>query len=77
MVQAHDCSAGDGMVAYVAGSVPYSHQAGPLAMATQVLSGSAAWVHVTNATGAAPIDMVVKGAGRLCHEKERFSIEPW
>lgn len=43
VVQAQGCGAGDGITAYVAGSVPHSHQPGPSAMAAQVLSGSAAW----------------------------------
>lgn len=43
VVQAQGCGAGDGMTAYVAGSVPHSHQPGPLAMAAQVFWGSAAW----------------------------------
>ena len=65
------------MVAYVAGSVPHSHQPSPSALAARVLSGSAAWAHVTDATSATPEDMVAKGAGRPCHEEERYSIEPW
>ena len=57
------------MMAYVAGSVPHSHQPGPSAMAAQVLSGSAAWKHVTDA---APADVVVgEGAGRPSHSEAR------
>ena len=57
MVQAHGCDAGDGIMAYVAGSVPHSHQPGPSAIAAQVFSGSAAWKQVT---AAAPVEVEVE-----------------
>ena len=38
MVQAQGCGAGDGMMAYVASSVPYLHQPGESTIAAQVFS---------------------------------------
>lgn len=64
MVHAHGCGAGDGMTAYVAGSVPHSHQPGPLAMAAQVLSGSASWRQVTDVAAAAVVVPVGVGMGK-------------
>ena len=71
VVQAQGCGAGDGMMAYVAGSVPHSHQPGPSAIAAQVLSGSAAWKHVTEAAPAIVVEgaeVVEEGAGLPVHE---------
>ena len=63
VVQAQGCGAGDGIMAYVAGSVPHSHQPTSSATAGQVLSGSAAWLHGTDA---APAEARERGAGGLC-----------
>ena len=74
VVQAQGWGAGDGMMAYVAGSVPHSHQPGPSAIAAQVLSGSAAWKHVTEAVPVAVVGgagVVEEGAGLPVHDEFR------
>ena len=79
VVQAQGCGAGDGMMAYVAGSVPHSHQPGPSAIAAQVLSGSAAWTHETEAVPEAVVEgagVAEEGVGLPVHEP-RKSMQPW
>ena len=77
VVQAQGCGAGDGMTAYVAGSLPHSHQPGPSVMAAQVFWGSAAWKHVTDdapaelAAEGVLAELVAEGAGIPSHDEAR------